>query len=140
LITTVIQTPVSYKILSFIHYQVPYLWFGSYFHEHNLFQTEDVVTAYTTMSVLSSHLLHSIAIIDQTYISRKAMAQAVAEQFFGCFITMQNWSDLWLAKGIPDYMCGLYSKKCFGNNEYRYWIHQELQEVNLFCLLLSLKF
>ena len=57
------------------------------------------------------------------------MAQAVAEQFFGCFITMQNWSDLWLAKGIPEYLCGLYSKKCFGNNEYRYWIHQELQEV-----------
>lgn len=57
------------------------------------------------------------------------MAQAVAEQFFGCFITMQNWSDLWLAKGIPDYLCGLYSKKCFGNNAYRYWIHQELKEV-----------
>lgn len=59
------------------------------------------------------------------------MSQAVAEQFFGCFITMQNWSDLWLAKGIPDYLCGLYSKKCFGNNEYRYWIHQELQEVSV---------
>ncbi|XP_045542678.1 transcription initiation factor TFIID subunit 2 [Papilio machaon] len=92
-------------------------------------ETEDDACAYTTMSILSTHLLHSIAIIDQIYISRKAMAQAVAEQFFGCFITMQNWSDLWLAKGIPDYLCGLYSKKCFGNNEYRYWIHQELQEV-----------
>ncbi|CAH0692502.1 unnamed protein product [Chilo suppressalis] len=92
-------------------------------------ETEDDVTAYTTMSILSTHLLHSIAIIDQTYMSRKAMAQAVAEQFFGCFITMQNWSDLWLAKGIPDYMCGLYAKKCFGNNEYRYWIHKELTEV-----------
>lgn len=94
-------------------------------------QIEDQATAYTTMSIMSTHLLHSIAIIDQTYISRKAMAQAVAEQFFGCFITMQNWSDLWLAKGIPDYLCGLYSKKCFGNNEYRYWTHQELQEVCL---------
>ncbi|CAH2264572.1 jg21294 [Pararge aegeria aegeria] len=92
-------------------------------------ETEDDSTAYTTMSILSTHLLHSIAIIDQTYVSRKAMAQAVAEQFFGCFITMQNWSDLWLAKGIPEYLCGLYSKKCFGNNEYRYWVHQELQEV-----------
>lgn len=102
-----------------------------------LFQTEDDATAYTTMSILSTHLLHSIAIIDQTYISRKAMAQAVAEQFFGCFITMQNWSDLWLAKGIPDYMCGLYSKKCFGNNEYRYIIHQELQEVCHHVIIIS---
>lgn len=87
------------------------------------------------MSILSTHLLHSIAIIDQTYATRKAMAKAVSEQFFGCFITMQNWSDLWLAKGIPDYLCGLYSKKCFGNNEYRYWTHQELQEVLMLLYL-----
>lgn len=82
------------------------------------------------MSIMSTHLLHSIAIIDQTYITRKAMAQAIAEQFFGCFITMQNWSDLWLAKGIAEYLSGLYAKKCFGNNEYRDWIQHELAEVN----------
>ena len=71
----------------------------------------------------STNLLHSSAIIDQTYITRKAMALAIAEQFFGCFISMQNWSDSWLPKGISTYLCGLYSKKCFGNNAYREWIH-----------------
>lgn len=50
------------------------------------------------------------------------MAQAVAEQFFGCFISMQNWSDTWLPKGISTYLTGLYAKKCFGNNEYREWV------------------
>lgn len=75
------------------------------------------------MSILSTNLLHSPAIIDQTVITRKAMAQAIAEQFFGCFISMQNWSDSWLPKGIATYLCGLYSKKCFGNNEYREKIH-----------------
>lgn len=50
------------------------------------------------------------------------MAQAIAEQFFGCFISMQNWSDTWLPKGISTYLTGLYAKKCFGNNEYREWI------------------
>lgn len=50
------------------------------------------------------------------------MAQAIAEQFFGCFISMQNWSDMWLPKGISTYLTGLYAKKCFGNNEYREWI------------------
>lgn len=50
------------------------------------------------------------------------MAQAVAEQFFGCFISMQNWSDMWLPKAISTYLTGLYAKKCFGNNEYREWI------------------
>lgn len=87
------------------------------------------VRAYSTMSILSTHLLHSIAIIDQTYGTRKALSIAIAEQFFGCFITMKNWSDTWLAKGIAEYMCGLYSKKCFGNNEYREWIQSELAEV-----------
>ncbi|CAB0001675.1 unnamed protein product [Nesidiocoris tenuis] len=52
------------------------------------------------------------------------MAQAVAEQFFGCFISMQHWSDAWLPKGIASYLCGLYSKKCFGKNAYREWIHK----------------
>ena len=87
------------------------------------------VAAYATMAILSTHLLHSIAIIDQTFVTRKMMSKAIAEQFFGCFITMHNWSDTWLAKGIAEYLCGLYSKKCFGNNDYREWIQAELAEV-----------
>lgn len=92
-------------------------------------EVDQDVSAYATMSILSTNLLHSPAIIDQTYITRKAMAQAIAEQFFGCFISMQNWSDTWLPKGISTYLCSLYAKKCFGNNEYREWIQSELQEV-----------
>lgn len=87
------------------------------------------VRAYSTMSILSTHLLHSIAIIDQTYATRSAMSKAIGEQFFGCFITMQNWSDTWLAKGIAEYLCGLYTKKSFGNNNYREWVQTELSEV-----------
>lgn len=85
--------------------------------------------AYSTMAILSTNLLHSIAIIDQTFHTRKVLSKAIAEQFFGCFITMHNWSDTWLAKGIAEYLCGLYSKKCFGNNDYREWIQSELDEV-----------
>lgn len=87
------------------------------------------VAAYATMAILSTHLLHSIAIIDQTFHTRTMMSKAIAEQFFGCFITMHNWSDTWLAKGIAEYLCGLYSKRCFGNNDYREWIQSELAEV-----------
>uniref|UniRef100_A0A023F4P3 Transcription initiation factor TFIID subunit 2 n=1 Tax=Triatoma infestans TaxID=30076 RepID=A0A023F4P3_TRIIF len=92
-------------------------------------ETDVDVSAYASMSILSTNLLHPYPIIDQTYITRTAMAQAIAEQFFGCFISMQNWSDAWLPKGISTYLCGLYAKKCFGNNSYREWIHKELQEV-----------
>ena len=70
----------------------------------------------------STNLLHSSAIIDQVYVTKRTMAQAIAEQFFSCFISMQNWSDVWLSKGISTYLTGLYAKKCFGNNEYREWI------------------
>ncbi|EDW69454.1 uncharacterized protein Dvir_GJ12109 [Drosophila virilis] len=87
------------------------------------------ISAYATMTIASVNLLHSIAIIDQTYISRTFMSRAVAEQFFGCFITSHHWSDTWLAKGIAEYLCGLYSRKCFGNNEYREWVQTELARV-----------
>ncbi|XP_015121942.1 transcription initiation factor TFIID subunit 2 [Diachasma alloeum] len=92
-------------------------------------EIDEDINAYATMSILNTNLLHSTAIIDQVYITKKAMAQAIAEQFFGCFISMQNWSDTWLPKGISTYLTGLYAKKCFGNNEYRQWIQSELQEV-----------
>lgn len=91
--------------------------------------TQTDICAYATMSIASVNLLHSIAIIDQTYVSRTLMTRAIAEQFFGCFITSRKWSDTWLAKGIAEYLCGLFSRKCFGNNEYRTWIQQELERV-----------
>lgn len=81
-----------------------------------------VLFFYDNLFLCSTNLLHSTAIIDQVYITKKAMAQAIAEQFFGCFISMHNWSDTWLPKGISTYLTGLYAKKCFGNNEYREWI------------------
>lgn len=92
-------------------------------------QLEGQSHAYATMTVLSTHLLHSIAIIDQTFVSRTIMSKAIAEQFFGNFITIKNWSDVWLARGIAEYLNGFYNKKCFGNNAYRAWVRRELAEV-----------
>ncbi|XP_035219613.1 transcription initiation factor TFIID subunit 2-like [Stegodyphus dumicola] len=84
---------------------------------------------YATMTVLNTNLLSSPQIIDQTYMSRRIMAHAVAEQFFGCFISMFSWSDVWLPKGISMYLSGHFLKKAFGNNEYRLWIHEDFHEV-----------
>lgn len=86
-------------------------------------------TPYATMSIFSTSLLHSSRIIDQTLISRCFMASAVAQQFFGNFITMNSWSDAWLSKGIAGYLTGLFIKRSFGNNEYRYFISREMKEV-----------
>nr|MBE5727448.1 TBP-associated factor 2 [Cucujiformia] len=92
-------------------------------------EADEDYKSYATMSILRVDLLHSGVIIDQVFETRRIMAQAVAEQFFGCFISMQNWSDMWLNKGISQYLCGLYCRKSFGNNYYRAVVQNMLLEV-----------
>lgn len=89
---------------------------------------EDTQT-YASMTILSTNLLHSRHIIDQTYITRSVLAQSIAEQFFGCFITQQSSSDAWLTRGISLFLAAQYQKKAFGNNEYRHHLYKELEEV-----------
>ncbi|CAG0908633.1 unnamed protein product [Cyprideis torosa] len=76
-------------------------------------------TTYATLSLLSVNLLHTYVIIDQHYLTRKAMALCVANQYFGCFIAPRSWKDTWLTAGIAQYLQGVFCKKTFGNNEYR---------------------
>ncbi|KAK3592160.1 hypothetical protein CHS0354_019451 [Potamilus streckersoni] len=92
-------------------------------------ESYDEVMSYATISILSTNLLHSARIIDQTITSRRLMASAVAQQFFGCYISMQSWYDAWLSKGIAAYLTSLYMKKALGNNEYRHHVAATLKEV-----------
>jgi len=85
--------------------------------------------SYATMTILDVNLLHSKHIIDQTYKTRSILSQAIANQFFGTFITMHRWSDAWLTRGISGYLNSHYTKKALGNNEYRFFVNQELNEV-----------
>ncbi|XP_054152986.1 transcription initiation factor TFIID subunit 2-like [Oppia nitens] len=85
--------------------------------------------SYATMTIFSTNLLHSRHIIDQTYLSRRILSHAIAEQFFGCFITMQSWADSWLTRGISLFVSAQYYKKAFGNNEYRFDLQKHLQDI-----------
>ena len=85
------------------------------------------VSAYSTMSILSTNLLHTRHIIEQAYVSRRLMAQALASQFFGAYISLHSWSDVWLPLGITNYLAGQYCKKAFGNNEFRYNLMKDLE-------------
>ncbi|XP_042243204.1 transcription initiation factor TFIID subunit 2-like isoform X2 [Homarus americanus] len=85
--------------------------------------------SYATMSILDVNLLCSNRIIDQVYETRKTMALCVAQQFFGCFLSRHAWADAWLTTGIANYLMSLYVKKHFGFNDYKDWIHSELQEI-----------
>ena len=87
------------------------------------------MASYSTLAIMSTNLLHSSAIIDQVFATRRLTAEAVAQQFYGCFITTEKCSDLWLKKGIAAYLAGLFVKKTFGNNEYRHMVHQQMSKV-----------
>lgn len=55
----------------------------------------------------STNLLHSGMIIDQTPATRLCLAQALAQQFFGCFISRMSWwvrahHQIWI---ISHYYC-----------------------------------
>ena len=39
----------------------------------------------------STNLLHSARIIDQVLVTRRIIANAIAEQYFGCYILPQQW-------------------------------------------------
>ncbi|KAJ8394656.1 hypothetical protein AAFF_G00044590 [Aldrovandia affinis] len=103
----------------------PYSCFKTVFVDEAYVQ----VSSYASMSIFSTNLLHSAMIIDQTPLTRRCLAQALAQQFFGCFISRMSWSDEWVLKGISGYIYGLYLKKTFGVNEYRHWIKEELDKI-----------
>ncbi|KAG9510630.1 Transcription initiation factor TFIID subunit 2, partial [Fragariocoptes setiger] len=84
---------------------------------------------YATMSVCSTELLHTKHIIDQTFVTRILLAEAIAAQLFGCFISMSSWSGAWLTRGISSYIAAQYQKKAFGNNEYRYHVQEYMKRV-----------
>ncbi|XP_049585994.1 transcription initiation factor TFIID subunit 2 isoform X1 [Syngnathus scovelli] len=103
----------------------PYSCFKTVFVDESYVQ----VSSYASMSIFNTNLLHSAMIIDQTPLTRRCLAQALAQQFFGCFISRMSWADEWVLKGISGYIFGLYLKKTFGVNEYRHWIKEELDKI-----------
>ncbi len=84
---------------------------------------------YSNLAIVNVCLLHSNQIIDQTFITRKVLVNALARQYFGCFVTMFNWHSWWLLAGLAAHLANSYLKKILGNNEYKYIVYQEMKEV-----------
>lgn len=85
--------------------------------------------SYATLSILNTNLLHSKHIIDQTFFTRRVLSEAVAAQYFGCFISMSSWCGAWLTRGISSYIGAQYHRKAFGNNEYRFYVQETIKKV-----------
>lgn len=92
-------------------------------------QAYELSQNYATMSICCTNLLHSKHIIDQTFTTRSVLSEAMASQYFGCFITMLSWSAAWLTRGISSYIAAQYRRKVFGNNEYRYNVQETMKQL-----------
>ncbi len=74
-------------------------------------------------------MLHPKAIIEQALVTRKVIAHAVSQQFFGCFLNHENVFEWWLTNGMAVFFSALYFRKLLGNDEYKYMIYQDMKEV-----------
>lgn len=81
------------------------------------------------LSICSTHLLHDETIIDQTLITRRLLALALAQQWFPCYVGVKSWPDMWISAGMSGYLAGLFFKKMFGSNEYKYRLMVESEWV-----------
>ena len=91
--------------------QLPYTCYKQAFVD----QLFEEVFHYSTLPIYKTIILHSSAVIDQTYETRKLPALGLAAQFFGCYVSTEKWPDRWIKKGKPLYLMGLWVKKTFGN-------------------------
>lgn len=73
--------------------------------------------AFAGMSVLSSSLLTDATLIDQAFLTRRALARSVALSWVMSALLLRSHSDLWIANGIVEFLTMLYIEKAFGTNE-----------------------
>lgn len=82
-----------------------------------------------TLSLVTTDLLHGDDVLEQAMETRHALGHALACQWSGINIIPKSWSDLWLVNGLALYMTGLFMRKLFGNNDYRFRLKKDMQRV-----------
>lgn len=107
--------------------------YGSYpFGSFKMVFVEEMPTARfdsSTLSILTVDLLHGDDAIEQALETRHALAQTLATQWVGINIQPKAWSDLWLVNGLCLYITGLFMRKLFGNNDYRFRLKKDMERV-----------
>ncbi|XP_076803632.1 transcription initiation factor TFIID subunit 2-like [Clavelina lepadiformis] len=122
-------TQTTHEIIEFfeevLSFRFPYSCYKQVFVD----ETYQEVLPYASVSLFNTNLLFSKIVLDQTPITRKVMGKAIAEQFFGCFMSRETWKDYWVPAGISGYLYGLWLRSVFGNSEYRHWIALETEKL-----------
>ena len=107
--------------------------FGSYpFGSYKLVFVDQLPTQRfdsASLGLISTDLLHGEDAIEQAIETRHAVGHALACQWAGINIIPKTWSDLWLVNGLALYITGLFMRKLFGNNDYRFRLKKDMQRV-----------
>jgi len=82
-----------------------------------------------SLSVFASDLLHGDDAVEQAMETRHALGHALACQWVGLNIIPKNWSDVWLVNGLALYITGLFMRRLFGTNDYRFRLKRDMQRV-----------
>jgi transcription initiation factor TFIID subunit 2 len=107
--------------------------FGSYpFNSYKLVFVDQLPTQRydsASLSVISLNVLHGEDAIEQAMETRQTLSHALACQWMGINIIPKTWSDIWLVNGLALYITGLFIRKLFGNNDYRFKLKKDMQRV-----------
>jgi transcription initiation factor TFIID subunit 2 len=107
--------------------------FGSYpFGSYKLVFVDELPTQRfdsAAMSLISCDLLHGSDAIDQVFDTRICLSHALACQWVGINIIQKTWADTWLINGLGLYVMGLFVRRHFGNNEYRFRLRKDMDRV-----------
>ncbi|KAJ1963380.1 hypothetical protein GGI12_002084 [Dipsacomyces acuminosporus] len=86
---------------------------------------EPIITC-ASLTIVSTDFLHPRSVIEQVYETRRCLGLAIAQQWFGTYITPETWSDHWLVVGLAGYAASLFIKHNLGNNEHRYRLKRDM--------------
>src|SRR5579862_5243617 len=89
------------------------------------------VQASASITICSNNILYPTDIIDSMFSTTKLLTVALTSQWIGVNIVPKAWSDIWLTIGLSHYMSGIFLKKLMGNNEYRFQIKKQIEQIVL---------
>ncbi|RGB26951.1 hypothetical protein C1646_674381 [Rhizophagus diaphanus] len=69
--------------------------------------------------ICKSKLLHNYRIIEQRFETMQFIAHAIAQQWFGIFLSPHKWCDLWLVFGLSYYWVEMYCETIFSEDKIR---------------------
>ncbi|KAI8872834.1 hypothetical protein GQ42DRAFT_118853, partial [Ramicandelaber brevisporus] len=97
-----------------------------YAREYGSFPFSGLSLVFAPIILFNSSFLHGPSAIDQIFDTRRALAVAIGEQYFGRYIVVSTSSDAWLILGLARYIaCEWYRHHC-GNNEAKYRLRRDI--------------